>query len=233
MSRVHVALISTVLALAAGAGALGVLTTSALGKPTPKTEVAARAAIHKRQHQLTVWERSINQSLRARPPALPPVPRFAPVAVVHSATAATLPTLAKAAPVQVASPASPRAVPASRPTTGSSTAGRANVVGGPHVAAEPPAPQEPSDPASAPSPAPQAPAPSPPPPPAAPQPPPPPPPSPPPPSPSSSSSDREAAKQAAERQCEALKKAAEGKGEAAQRDAERQCEKLKDAAGGD
>jgi hypothetical protein len=231
MSRVHIALISTILAIAAGAGAMSVLTTSALGKPETKPEVAATAAIHKRERQLQLWEKSINRSLEARPPALPAVPRFASIRLVHASPGAALPTLAKAAPAQTtASDATPESH-ASRPVKISSTSARTTAVGGPRIDVGPPTKEQPpKDPTVAPA-TPAPPATSPPPPPAppaatpAPAPPP-----PPPPPPASTESGREAAKQDAERQCEALKRAAEGKGEAAKREAEQQCERLKAAA---
>lgn len=210
MSRLHAALVSLVLAVAAAAAALALLETTALGQPATKQEVATAAAVKKRSRQLDAWERSIAASLKARPRALPPVPRFPAVPVVRAASAASLPqpAAAPAAPAQSPRPRTAHAVQAA--------SGRATTI---HVAATAPPRTDPTGPS-----APQVPASAPPPPPAA-APSPPPPASPPPPP--AAAPESHESEQSAERQCEALKRAAEGRGEAAKQEAERACEALK------
>ncbi len=215
MSRPQALAVSILLALAAASGAFAVSSTGALRSGPTKPEVASAQALARRARQLDAWEASLGRALRSRPPALPALPRYGPLARVRGSAAGALPALVisrrpatrtpkrhhareatTAAAVEVRSAAPVHADGGAQPPPSTTT-----TVAAP-PAAQPAAPAEPSTPAAASVPPPAAPASS------APQVP------------------------SVEQQCEQLKKAAEGQGEAAKRAAERKCEQLKHAAEG-
>ena len=92
MNRLHATGVAVLLAAAAVLGAVAVVGTTGLGTAARKTNDAAFAA---REARLVTAEARLRQALRARPPALPPVPKV-PKAVSHPSTASA----PAAAPVQ-------------------------------------------------------------------------------------------------------------------------------------
>lgn len=81
MSRLHSTLIALVLGSAAFAGFFAAVHTVRLGQTTAassQSTVAARE-LAARRAKLDRWSRSLEQARKKRPPALPRVPKFAPV----------------------------------------------------------------------------------------------------------------------------------------------------------
>ena len=60
--------------------------------PQTKPEVVSSRQIAKRAHKLDAWQASLQQALKARPPALPPLNRYAAVTFVSGPGAVSLPT---------------------------------------------------------------------------------------------------------------------------------------------
>jgi hypothetical protein len=72
MHRLHVAIVSTLLAAAAVLGAVAVARTTGLGSAARHANDAAVAAKAK---QLAAYEAKLRQALAAKTPALPPLPK--------------------------------------------------------------------------------------------------------------------------------------------------------------
>ena len=96
MSRLHGLAISLLLAVATGTGAYAMMVTAKLGKATSKPEVASARAIAKQKAQLDKWSASLAKSLRAKPPALPALPRYRPVTFFTLQPNQALPVVATA-----------------------------------------------------------------------------------------------------------------------------------------
>jgi hypothetical protein len=77
MQKLHVTVIALLLAGAAVFGAVAVARTTGLGSAARQSNDAAFAA---RVHQLSTYAAKLRKELRAKPPALPAVPRAKPVA---------------------------------------------------------------------------------------------------------------------------------------------------------
>ena len=82
MARTHAVILSLFLGMAAGAGALAAVQTAHLGQPSaaasaPKSQTVALRA---RTRLLDREQAALRRALAKRPPTLPKVPRFAPVA---------------------------------------------------------------------------------------------------------------------------------------------------------
>jgi hypothetical protein len=75
MHKLHVTAIALLLAGAAVLGAVAVARTTGLGTAARQTKDAAVAA---RTRQLTIYAAKLRKELRARPPALPKVPKIRP-----------------------------------------------------------------------------------------------------------------------------------------------------------
>lgn len=200
IGRTHGLTLSLLLGTASVAGAYAVMGTAHLGAAATKPEVATNRAIAKRAKQLDAWEASLQKSLASRPPALPAVPRYARVAIVGPSRPAALPAVA-AAPSQPAARSVRRPEPAGQARTRRHEAeARDTARQKPVVVAAPPPVAPPAAAAAAAAVAPVATTPAPP------------------------------KTLSLEQQCEALKRAAEGRGEAAKAQAEQQCEALKQTA---
>lgn len=91
MNRRTALLSSLLLAGAATAGVFAVLSTAALRSEPPKPEVASERALTRRAKQLDAWQASLARALRARPPSLPALPRYASIADVQVPEAVALP----------------------------------------------------------------------------------------------------------------------------------------------
>jgi hypothetical protein len=81
MRKLHVTVIALLLAGAAVFGAVAVARTTGLGSAARQSNDAAFAA---RVHQLSTYAAKLRQELRAKPPALPAVPKATPVAATAS-----------------------------------------------------------------------------------------------------------------------------------------------------
>ena len=90
MHKLNVTLVALLLAGAAVFGAVAVAHTTQLGAAARQTNDAAFKA---RTKQLTAFAAKLQQELKAKPPALPPVPKAQP-----TAPAAAAPVAAAAAP---------------------------------------------------------------------------------------------------------------------------------------
>jgi hypothetical protein len=89
MYKLHVTIIALLLAGAAVLGAVAVTRTTGLGATVRQTKDAAFAA---RSHQLTIYAAKLQRELRAKPPALPPLPK------AQSASASTPASASATAP---------------------------------------------------------------------------------------------------------------------------------------
>ncbi len=80
MSRLHSTLVAFVLGVAAATGLFAMVRTVRLGQAVaaPKPALIARE-LAARQAKLTRWSRSLEQARSKHPPALPKIPKFAPV----------------------------------------------------------------------------------------------------------------------------------------------------------
>ena len=136
MSRTHGLAISVLLALCIAAGASATLSTLRLGARASKPAVARAQALARRAKQLDAWQASLDRALRSRPPALPRVPHYAPVARIAPPGPLVLPA-APVAAQRVRPAGAPAASPAARPAS-----------------AQPPSTQPPATQPSAPAPAP-------------------------------------------------------------------------------
>lgn len=85
MHKLHVTFIALLLAAAAVLGAVAVARTTGLGNAARHTNDAAFAA---RTQQLTRYAAALRKQLKARPPALPAVPKQTPVPAVSRSAAA-------------------------------------------------------------------------------------------------------------------------------------------------
>jgi uncharacterized membrane protein YgcG len=98
MSRLHSTLVAFVLGAAAATGLFAVVRTARLGQKVaaPQTALIARE-LAARHAKLARWNRSLQQARAKHPPALPKIPKFAPVpaspapATPYAAPAATSP----------------------------------------------------------------------------------------------------------------------------------------------
>lgn len=107
MSRLHSTLVAFVLGVAAATGLFAIGRTVRLGQTVaaPKPALIARE-LAARRAKLTRWSHSLQQARAKHPPALPKIPKFAPV---HIPPAAPPAASAAAATSQVTS-VRPRAV---------------------------------------------------------------------------------------------------------------------------
>jgi hypothetical protein len=221
ISRANGLVLSVLLGVASAAGSYAVITTGHLADAESKPELASSSQIAQRAHKLDDWEASLKKSLKARPPALPPLNHYAAMTFVAvpaagslpAPTAAPLRTVQQAEPVTRSVPKPPRRVkntskkvaaakpiPADESERESPVAVTSPAPGAPAPATAPPeafaanvgAPAQAPAPAPAPAVVPST--------------------------------------QSVEQQCRALLRAAEDKGEQAKREAEKQCEALKQAA---
>jgi len=94
LDRTQALAFSTLLALATAAGVWALTTTHALRAQPTKAAVTSDEAIARRTKQLDAFAAALASRLRARPPALPALPRYGSVARVHAASGA-LPALAQ------------------------------------------------------------------------------------------------------------------------------------------
>jgi uncharacterized membrane protein YgcG len=101
MARKHAFILAIALGLAATVGAVAAVNTAQLGKPQAKASTVAvqSAALQKRTRLLDRQEAALKQAFAKRPPKLPKVPKFAPVAMPAPA------------PVQVSTPPAPASAP--------------------------------------------------------------------------------------------------------------------------
>ncbi len=227
IARAHGIALAAFLGAASVAGAYATITTAHLGDSETKPEVVASTAIARRGARLDAWEASLRKALASRPPALPTVPRYARASLVSAPSYGALPALAPAA--RTAQPAIPPAgakvtAPRARSPRTVPVAARQVPVTRSRIA-----PTVPRDEMEVPEPVTKAPAETAPAPPSLPTPV---PASAPAATPLTQPAPTKLSKSEAERQCEALKRAAEQQGEAAKKEAERQCEALKKAAEG-
>ena len=103
MSRLHGLIVSLLLAGGVTAGALAATRTIHLGQAAAATPKVADSVVVSRRAQLDTFETSLHKADAAKPPALPKIPKFAPV---------TIPTVPPPpAPVRTAAPA-PQPAPA-------------------------------------------------------------------------------------------------------------------------
>jgi hypothetical protein len=237
IARTHGIALAALLGAASVAGAYSTITTAKLGDSETKPEVVASAEIAKRRARLDEWEASLRKALATKPPALPAIPRYARAGLVSTPSYAGLPALSPtrtttATTTTVAVAAARVSRPATRKTRVSPSPARTRPVATERLRT---APATTRDEAVTPEPVAQAPTTT-----AAPVAAPPPPTAAPAPAPVAATTTVPApqpapttlSKSDAEKQCEALKRAAEGQGEAAKKDAERRCEALKNAAEG-
>lgn len=85
MHKFNVTLVAALVAVAAVLGAVAVTRTTHLGAAARQTNDAAFVA---RTKQLTAFAAKLRQELKAKPPALPPVPKPPPVAATPAPAAA-------------------------------------------------------------------------------------------------------------------------------------------------
>ena len=92
MSRLHSTLVAFVLGAAAATGLFAVVRTARLGQKVavPQTALIARE-LAARHAKLARWSRSLQQARAKHPPALPKIPKFAPV---HTPSAPAAPSAA-------------------------------------------------------------------------------------------------------------------------------------------
>jgi hypothetical protein len=110
MSRLHSTLIAIVLGTATAAGLFAAVRTVRLGQTvtsSPATTSAVAKQIQSRQAKLARWSHSLERARKKHPPALPKVPKFAPVQV---------PKAPPATPIAAGTAAPAAAPPAKAPT---------------------------------------------------------------------------------------------------------------------
>ncbi len=218
ISRAHGLTLSLLLGVAAATGAYALIATAHLGDAQTKPEVLSSRQIAQRAQKLDAWETSLQKTLKARPPALPPLNRYAAVTFVAAPGAATLPAPATVTrPVAQTKP-SPKpptrtaAKPAARlpkkrihavatPIRDDDAPESAAPVAAPVGSAADPATPPAVVATAAPTPAPAA-----------------------------TAAASSSATLSVEQQCRLLLRAAENKSEQVKQEAERQCEALKNAA---
>ena len=81
MHRLHAVVISLLLAGAAVAGASAAFRTVSLGPTAAKPATVPERVVAARRAKLDRWSAQLEHARASRPPALPKVPRFAPVVV--------------------------------------------------------------------------------------------------------------------------------------------------------
>ncbi len=218
--RAHGLILSILIGAASAAGAYAMIGTAKLGEAQTKPDVVSSRQIAARASKLDAWEASLRKALATKPPALTPLNRYASVAVVSAPGHASIPAVATVGPRA----AGGTRAPAKKPRTARSRV-KSHVVSA-AAPARGPDTREPDAPAVEAGPERSVPAPTPtfvaaaaPPP--------------------TSSGETKGTpsttqapptSQSVEKQCEALKQAAESKGEQAKKNAETQCEALKQAA---
>ncbi len=79
MTRIHSTLIALVIGAAATAGLYAAIHTVQLGQKAATPSISARE-LASRQAKLVAWRRSLAAARTKKPPALPKLPHFAPVA---------------------------------------------------------------------------------------------------------------------------------------------------------
>jgi hypothetical protein len=84
MSRLHSTVIALLVGTAATVGLSAAVHTVRLGQKTPVPSVSPHD-LASRQAKLAAWSRSLQATLAKRPPALPKLPHFAPVAAQPAA----------------------------------------------------------------------------------------------------------------------------------------------------
>ena len=97
MNRLHALIVSVVLAAAGIAGAIAATQTMQLGAASAAPAQTDSAALRARANKLNDWAKALKSTLAKRPPALPAVPQFGPVAVA-SYRAAAVPVAVRTAP---------------------------------------------------------------------------------------------------------------------------------------
>jgi hypothetical protein len=90
-SRAHGLVLAVLLGAASATGAYAVIETGHLGDAETKPEVASARQITARARKLDAWEVSLKKTLQSKPPALPPLNRYAAVTFVTTPGASTLP----------------------------------------------------------------------------------------------------------------------------------------------
>ncbi len=113
MSRKHSLVISVLLGACVVTGASAALKTTHLGQAGKKADLTPASVIEARRAKLGRYEASLQKALRARTPALPAVPRFAPVSMPVVASA----PVAEAAPTTAPDPTVTSPPPTPTPTT--------------------------------------------------------------------------------------------------------------------
>lgn len=123
MPKIHVVALSLLLGGVTVAGAAAAMKTVRLGASVAATRTTSvpDAVVAARRRKLDTWSAQLQHAKAARPPALPAVPRYAPVeiptvpAALEAAAAAPPPAPAPAAPQRVVAgpvqPAAPGAAP--------------------------------------------------------------------------------------------------------------------------
>lgn len=81
MRKAHAFVVSSLLAGSVVAGALAAMKTAHLGAAASKPSAVAGSVIAAQQGKLNGWSVSLRKALKAKPPALPKVPHFAPVEI--------------------------------------------------------------------------------------------------------------------------------------------------------
>lgn len=99
MSRLHSTLVALVLGAATAAGLFAAVQTVQLGQKVsaPKTVALAPRDLAFRQAKLDRWSKSLRRQRAKRPPALPKLPKFAPVPHAAPAPAQAAPAAPTAA----------------------------------------------------------------------------------------------------------------------------------------
>ncbi len=226
ISRANGLALSLLLGAAATAGSFAVIATAEIGAAETKPEVISSRQIAQRSRKLDSWEASLRQALKARPPALPALNRYAAVTFV-AVPGAVCPPLAGSCSEAVSRQRGrrrrngPRALRhglrprrqslSSRGRSESNTPETEPRVVTPAPVAAAPKPEPVPTPTPAPAPVVVAATPTPTPPPAA-------------------SASTPPTTLSVEQQCRQLLRAAENKSEQVKQEAERQCEALKQAA---
>lgn len=97
ISRAHGLVVSLLLGTASAAGAYAMIGTAHLGDAETKPELVESRRIAAREQKLDAWSASLERTLKAKPPELPPLVRYPPVVFVSSPGAGSLPTPTPAA----------------------------------------------------------------------------------------------------------------------------------------
>ena len=79
MSRIHSTFVALLIGATAAAGFYAAVQTVRLGQKAPAPSVSPRY-VASRQAKLQAWSRSLHATLSKRPPSLPKLPHFSPVA---------------------------------------------------------------------------------------------------------------------------------------------------------